>query len=100
MKIATVAEPEDRNVRDSIKKKSEDRMSLNAARAKEALARLETRQPGVFGATCHHFRLNPPLGEGEVAEFENPEGIRLLRDYRSAVGPGPNKKRTRNRARF
>lgn len=52
-------------------------------------------------STLHAVILSDPerSERGEVAEFENSEGIRLLRDYRSAVGPDPNKNQTRNHAR-
>ena len=45
----------------------------------------------LFGASQHHYKLNPPKREDEVAWFEQQNGIRLPPDYRAfllQVGDG------------
>ena len=49
----------------------------------------------VFGSDAHHFKLNPPLPENEIAQFETRHNIRLPQDYRGFLlhlgngGAGP-----------
>ena len=64
---------------------------------RDGLERLRTakRQPNVFGAESHGFKLNPPLSESAVKTFEAQHRIRLPEDYRGFLinlgdgGAGP-----------
>ena len=64
---------------------------------RDGLERLRTakRQPKVFGAESHGFKLNPPLPELAVQKFEAKHRIRLPEDYRGFLihlgngGAGP-----------
>lgn len=71
----------------------EDRIRSIAGRL-EAVRR-KNRTEDWFGASKHHFRLNPPLAEAEVALFEQQHSISLPEDYRQFLllagngGAGP-----------
>lgn len=64
---------------------------------RDGLERLRTakRQPKVFGAEFHGFKLNPPVSEAAVRKFEVKHRIRLPEDYRGFLihlgngGAGP-----------
>lgn len=62
---------------------------------REALRKLARSQPPVFGANGHHFRLNRPIPERDVAEFEGRCRVILPSDYRHFItrigngGAGP-----------
>ncbi|MDW8264101.1 MAG: SMI1/KNR4 family protein [Gemmataceae bacterium] len=64
---------------------------------RHGLERLRTakRQPKVFGAESHRFKLHPPLSESTVRKFEAKHHIRLPEDYRGFLlnlgngGAGP-----------
>jgi hypothetical protein len=43
---------------------------LNSIKVLDALNRLSTTRPDIFGANGHGFVLNPPLPETEVLDFE------------------------------
>jgi hypothetical protein len=68
---------------------------LDTAHIRNALVRLSTAQPRVFGVDIHGFRLNPPLTEVDVAAFEREHSLRLPHDYRQFLtdigngGAGP-----------
>jgi hypothetical protein len=64
---------------------------LDSSSILDTLARLQSAPPSVFGAGAHGFRLNPPLTEARVLEFEEAHGITLPSDFREfliAVGNG------------
>lgn len=55
------------------------------------MQRLHSERTAVFGADRHGFRLNRPLPESQVADFEGQHGILLPSDYRqfiTAIGNG------------
>jgi hypothetical protein len=64
---------------------------------RDGLERLRTakRQPNVFGAESHGFKLHPPLSESTVGKFEAKYRIRLPEEYRGFLinlgngGAGP-----------
>ncbi|MGC5054392.1 SMI1/KNR4 family protein [Micromonospora sp. DT48] len=62
--------------------------------SKLAAAASVPREPVMFGADSHRFRLGPVLPEGEVVGFEKRHGVRLPPDYRGFIttighgGPG------------
>jgi SMI1/KNR4 family protein SUKH-1 len=68
---------------------------LDPTYIRESLHRLARARPKVFGAEGHRFKLNPPLSEVDVAQFENTHHIRLPEDYRRFIteigngGAGP-----------
>jgi hypothetical protein len=49
---------------------------------RNALQRLRTAAPEVFGANAHRFALNAPLIENQVIAFERQHAIRLPTEYR------------------
>jgi hypothetical protein len=55
---------------------------FDTAAIRNALERLRTAAPEVFGANGHHFALNEPLVETQVGAFERHHAIRLPREYR------------------
>src|SRR5262245_51822144 len=63
----------------------------------QGLAQLASADPkfALFGASTHHYCLNPPLPEEEVILFEKRFGVRLPNEYREFVkevgdgGAGP-----------
>jgi len=57
-------------------------MSETIARILEKLEQVRQRGLTCFGSDKHQFRLNPPLSEGAVAEFESRAGVRLPENYR------------------
>jgi SMI1/KNR4 family protein SUKH-1 len=68
---------------------------LDPTYVRDSLRRLAAAKPKVFGADEHGFKLNPPLNEADVAEFEASRGVRLPADYRRYIteigngGAGP-----------
>ncbi|HEV7278804.1 MAG TPA: hypothetical protein VGN57_01220 [Pirellulaceae bacterium] len=72
-------------------------MEATSDRILDGLERLRSakRQPKVFGAESHQFRLNPALSESAVEKFETEHRIRLPEDYRGFLikagngGAGP-----------
>ncbi|MFE9658371.1 SMI1/KNR4 family protein, partial [Micromonospora sp. NPDC006431] len=58
------------------------------------LAASTPRDPAMFGASAHRFRIGPPLSENSVAAFEQQHRVRLPTDYRAFItkvghgGPG------------
>jgi len=66
-------------------------MSLDVRLIGKSLGLLQIARPNVFGATGHHFRLNPTIDESDVRAFEDAQGIQLPEDYRTfliSVGNG------------
>lgn len=68
---------------------------LERSRIRELLQEMQSSGSRVFGADEHHFLLNPPLPEAEVAAFERYHRIILPSDYRHFIthigngGAGP-----------
>src|SRR5262245_2591381 len=67
-------------------------LSVDDASAAARIDQMESKVYGVtlgsyttYGAEGHGFRLNPPLAERQVAEFENRHGIQLPPDYRAFI---------------
>ncbi len=71
------------------------KMQFEPAQIADAINRLRTSQPQVFGANSHRFQLNPPLSEDVVAAFEHEHQVELPSDYRAFLtvvangGAGP-----------
>jgi hypothetical protein len=66
-------------------------VGLDAARIRDALARLRAAQAPIFGANYHQFLLNPPLAEADVLAFERLHKVFLPADYRhflTTIGDG------------
>ncbi len=60
-------------------------------RVADILRQLQVKPPNVFGAKAHGFRLNPPLAEDAIEDFERQHSIRLPSDFRefiSKIGDG------------
>lgn len=49
----------------------------------DKLARVRAQKLKCFGSESHCFRLNPPLDEAKILEFESRHGIHLPPDYRA-----------------
>jgi|SRR5579859_2954593 len=68
---------------------------IQISRIREALSILQAATPDVFGASAHQFRLNPPVSESEVEDFELRFRIDLPAEYREFLtvagngGAGP-----------
>jgi hypothetical protein len=66
-------------------------VELDAARIKDALARLRGAKTNNFGADSHRFLLNAPLAEADILAFERQHRVRLPAEYRhflTAIGNG------------
>lgn len=70
-------------------------MDERVHRVRKKLEDVRARKLSCFGSESHGFRLNPPLGEADLAAFEAERGIRLPEDYRDFLlhagngGAGP-----------
>ena len=69
--------------------------NLDPNQVKSSMKHLARARNDLFGASRHHFILNPPLSEAEVLAFEKLHAITLPDDYRHFVshigngGAGP-----------
>lgn len=69
---------------------------FDATFIRDALRRLRSARPNIFGAASHEFALNAALSEADVLRFEQQHAIRLPADYRHFLtelgngGAGPH----------
>lgn len=76
-------------------KESEGNERITVIKKKLDLLRLIDRNFSVFGSEFHRYNFNPCLTEEQIQEFEQTEGIRLPKEYRSFLmhigngGAGP-----------
>lgn len=67
------------------------KIEIELIREKLERCRNAIKRPNVFGADSHEFKLNPPLHESDIVQFESEHRIRLPEDYRlflSEIGNG------------
>jgi hypothetical protein len=60
--------------------------ALDPRQVLEDLKRLRAGRATIFGADHHHFVVNAPLPESEVARFEAKHRITLPLKYRARIG--------------
>ncbi|MBS1842411.1 MAG: SMI1/KNR4 family protein [Acidobacteria bacterium] len=64
---------------------------LDLRQIQRDLSELRERKALVFGSEGHRFKLNPPLDEKGIRDFERDHGVSLPQDYRyflSSIGNG------------